>query len=325
MSQPRRLCVFCGGYPISKEHIWAEWMLPYLPKKNVLNHHLRSETIFPDKSDVKVIKRSGEPQSGKLTIACVGCNTGWMSDLQKATKPILIPLMRGERYLLTRKAQRTLAAWIAMFTMVAEYMTKDPTKVGASFADRKYLKEHLTVPPNWKVWIANYEGGQILKGFWVHTVLPISGEEDTPQRHQSGVDLPNTQSTTAIFDKLYAHVLSSRISQVVRKQDMHGGGKKIIPRVWPFQRSPIAWPPEPLPDKQALGIAMAFAEEARENRQRRAEAVWGVISFFAFRLTNRPRVCETHFLPFGGLRARQPAGHYRRTAFLGIYSHLSSI
>ena len=149
-----------------------------------------------------------------------------------------------------------------MFTMVAEYMTKDPTKVAASLSDRKYLKENLTVPPNRKVWIANYKGGQILKGYWVHTTLPISGEEDTPQRHHTGVDLPNTQTTTAIFGELYAHVLSSRISKVVRKQDMHGG-KKIIPRLWPFQRSPIAWPPSPLPDAQALGIAMAFANEAR--------------------------------------------------------------
>jgi len=238
-------------------------MLPYLPKKNVLNHEIRSEVIFPEKTDVKTITRSGEPQSGRLTIACEACNTGWMHDLQDAARPILIPLIKGERYSLHRKAQATLAAWMTMFTMVAEYMTKDPTKVGASPEDRRYLKENLAVPPNWKIWIANYEGGTILKGYWVHTVLPISGEEDTPQRHDSGVDLPNTQTTTAVFGDLYAHVLSSRISKIVRKQDMHGGGKKIIPRVWPFKRSPIAWPPEPLPDKQALGIAMAFAEEAK--------------------------------------------------------------
>lgn len=255
--------MFCEGYPISREHIWADWMLPYLPKKNVLNHEIHSEIIFPDKNDVKIIKRSGEPQSGRLKIACVACNTGWMSDLQKEAKPILIPLMRGERYLLHRKAQKTLAAWIAMFTMVAEYMTKDPTKVGASLADRKYLKENLAVPPNWKIWIANYKGGDVLKGYWVHTVLPISGEEDTPQRHESGVDLPNTQTTTAVFDQLYTHALSSRISKIVRKQDMQGGGKRILPRVWPFWQSPLAWPPEPLPEKLAVGVALAFAEEAR--------------------------------------------------------------
>lgn len=238
-------------------------MLPYFPKRNVLNHDLRSETIFPDKTDVKTITRSGHPQSGTLTIACVACNTGWMSDLQKAAKPILIPLIEGRECSLHRKAQHTLSAWIAMFAMVAEYMTKDPTKVAASFADRKYLKENLTVPPNWKVWIANYKGGTILKGYWVHTALPISGEEDTPQRHDSGVDLPNTQTTTAVFGELYAHVLSSRISKVVRQQDMRGGGKKIIPRLWPFQRSPLAWPPGALPDKIALGIALAFANEAK--------------------------------------------------------------
>jgi len=238
-------------------------MFPYLPKTKAVNHGLSSETIFPDRSETKVLKRSGEPQSGRLRIACVSCNTGWMSRLQTATKPILIPLIKGERVVLHRKAQSTLATWIAMFTMVAEYMSKDETKIGVPFSDRQWLKDEQTVPPNWKIWIANYHGGRILRGFWVHTALPISGEEDVPNRHHSGVDMPNTQTTTAIFGQLYTHSLSSRISPIVRKQDMHGNGKRIIPRIWPFQRSPILWPLDPLPEDIAVGIAKAFADEGR--------------------------------------------------------------
>jgi hypothetical protein len=82
-------CIFCDNFADSKEHIWAEWMLPHLPKKGVSSHEVYSEVIFSKHSAVTITKRSGEPQSGRLCIVCEDCNTGWMSDLQKAAKPIL--------------------------------------------------------------------------------------------------------------------------------------------------------------------------------------------------------------------------------------------
>ena len=68
--------------------------------------------------------RSGEPQSGRLRVVCASCNNGWMSDLQQEAKPHLLPLIKGETYLLHRNDQKTLAAWIAMFAMVAEHVDK---------------------------------------------------------------------------------------------------------------------------------------------------------------------------------------------------------
>jgi hypothetical protein len=89
MSKPRKKCIFCDNFADSKEHIWAEWMLPHLPKKGVSSHEVYSEVIFSKHSAVTITKRSGEPQSGRLRIVCEDCNTGWMSDLQKAAKHIL--------------------------------------------------------------------------------------------------------------------------------------------------------------------------------------------------------------------------------------------
>lgn len=73
--------------------------------------------------------RSGEPQSGRLRVVCASCNNGWMSDLQQEAKPHLLPLIKGETYLLHRNAQKTLAAWIAMFAMVAEHVDKTGTRI----------------------------------------------------------------------------------------------------------------------------------------------------------------------------------------------------
>jgi hypothetical protein len=41
------------------------------------------------------------------------------------------------------------------------------------------------------------------------------------------VDIPNTQCTTAVFGKLYAHIISSRISSVVRKVRRKSGAALI--------------------------------------------------------------------------------------------------
>jgi hypothetical protein len=58
MSKARRLCLFCANPADSKEHIWARWMGPHLPKSDVLKHEVYSETIFPDGPKVKVRNRS---------------------------------------------------------------------------------------------------------------------------------------------------------------------------------------------------------------------------------------------------------------------------
>jgi hypothetical protein len=121
------------------------------------------------------------------------------------------------------------------------------------------------VPPDWKIWLAHYEG-QKWKGIWFHTTVPILGPEDTPQRHHLGYDIPNTQGTTAVFGKLYVHALSSRIRSIVRKQDMRRETKKVVPRLWPIRNSPLRWPPvRPLTDTEAIGIANAFLAKARRQ------------------------------------------------------------
>jgi hypothetical protein len=50
---------------------------------------------------------------------------GWMSRLQEAVRPILIPMLKGERITLHRKQQTILARWVAVNVMTAEYTDKN--------------------------------------------------------------------------------------------------------------------------------------------------------------------------------------------------------
>lgn len=231
----------------------------------MLNYDLRIEVIHPNHSDVEIKKQSGDPQSGRIRCVCKSCNNHWMSILQNETKPILIPLLKGEKCSLTKKAQATLAAWCAMFTMVAEFKDRTGTKIGVLQEDRGWLKKHHTVPKNWKIWIADYERDK-WQGYWWHSTLPILTEERLVKRTDMGFPLPNTQTTTFVVGKLYVHVLSSVVGQIVRKQDMVGGGKILFPRVWPIRKSPLSWPPpRAITDHEALSIATAFIDRARKT------------------------------------------------------------
>jgi hypothetical protein len=122
---------------MSKEHIFPEWMHRYLPKTRLPNHDHKLELIRRARPEVELRKRSGEPYAGRLRIVCKACYNGWMSALQERTKPILIPLMEGSSERLNRESQTVLAAWVAMFVMVAEFGGNDPLFVASTDEDRR--------------------------------------------------------------------------------------------------------------------------------------------------------------------------------------------
>ena len=59
---------------------------------------------------------------------CKTCNETWLSNnVEVPAKPILIPLIKGERVDIDSAAQKILATWAAKTVMTAEYV--HPTKV----------------------------------------------------------------------------------------------------------------------------------------------------------------------------------------------------
>jgi len=237
--------------------VWADWLDPYLPK-GVVNHERFSGTIYRTHTVKEVKKQSGSSQSGRVRVVCRECNNGWMSVLQSEAKPILVPLLKGERIGLHKKAQATLAAWIAMFTMVAEHQSRTPRKVAITTAHRRYLMDNRTVPSDWKIWIGYYER-QSWPRVYVHNTLPVSSEENSINHTEDGFPLPNTQTTTFVVGQLYSHVLSTAVRGGINRQRVQVPG---VVQLWPFKASPVGWPRTPMTDEQAEGIAMAYIQGA---------------------------------------------------------------
>ena len=96
MSPSPGKCVFCGGGPLTKGHIWPEWMQQILPPKK---HHLQFTgqiaSIAPG-APVKQRLRQGHAGQRKPRNTCSACNTGWMSNIERDAIPYASPLILGQ-------------------------------------------------------------------------------------------------------------------------------------------------------------------------------------------------------------------------------------
>lgn len=253
MSKPRKFCIFCGGFPVTKEHMWAEWLRNYIPRTRI-NFHSRSAIVFRSGTQARTRLHSGDPHSSRVRCVCKPCNSGWMSVLQSQTKPILVPLLNGEPYSLRRRDQAILATWVTMFAMVAEFRLRSGELAAISEAERKEFMASRLPLKNWKIWIGAIDD-ETWRGRYVHTTLPVYSASDVEKRTSDGVPIPNTQTTSFVVNKLYVHAISSSVVDLHRQQI----STKIVQRIWPLFTKIIKWPPRYFLDSQdAEWLSMAF-------------------------------------------------------------------
>jgi hypothetical protein len=213
--------------------------------------------MYRSSTDAKIVRHTGDPHSGRVRCVCGACNSGWMSDLQNKTKPILIPLLQGDRHSLRKPSQAILAAWVTMFTMVAEFRLR-PSELAAVTAEerRQFMKTQRPLP-NWKIWIGSNDDVN-WKGRYIHTTLPVYSSDDQGKRTSNNVLIPNTQTTTFTVNNLFIHELSSSVVEIDRQKI----SERLVQRIWPLLTKTIKWPPRPLTSNDAKLIAAAFFEGA---------------------------------------------------------------
>lgn len=195
-------------------------MEPYLPRVFANTAHTTTLTVsYPALGTVHhvpsrgFLHRPGDPHAQRLKVVCKACNNGWMSRLQERTKPILVPLLKGEWAPLTKQDQKTLAAWATMFTMVLEFA--DPNTLVTPPEQRDQFRLTQEPPQGWAVWVGDYEG-VLWRGVFNHfgwRVAPVFLRPGTPPA--VALDAKFDAQSTAIapgrlflmtFSTTYAHV-----------------------------------------------------------------------------------------------------------------------
>ena len=120
----RRTCLFCGApgtADLSDEHIVPRWLLDHLN--------------LPD--DDQLLQAVADSTTGQLSAAprvhstfrfvegrvCVNCNTGWMSRLESAAKPLLVPLIDNQRTVteVTKAESAILKKWAIKTSYLHSY------------------------------------------------------------------------------------------------------------------------------------------------------------------------------------------------------------
>lgn len=238
----RAFCIYCGRTDqMSGEHIWADWLKQYIPRV-MPRHKFVSAVVHSDpaKNTIHVGKREGDPYVRKLRVACIPCNTGWMSQLQERTKPYLVPMLLGKRVSLYKNGQTTLAAWATMFVMTADFLDKNAVSITAE--ERGWFKAHQRPPADWKIWIGRYEQ-PVTPRRWIHSVIDIVEDEaeflskGTPQTSHAQT------STILLGDHLIIHVMSSpAMRKTIKRWKLLPAAALAMMQIWPITRRRIDWP-----------------------------------------------------------------------------------
>jgi hypothetical protein len=250
-----KTCIFCGGGPLTKEHVLSAWLGPLI-RTPMVNYSSIDAQIAASGVTSKPSKRSGHPASRRVKCVCGACNNGWMSGIVEAVKPILGRLVKGETCRLMPSDQAKLAAWIATSVIVSEFENQANVTIPASHRD--WLWKQHNAPPEWKIWIGDFERRN-WPAHWIHHSLSVTSlDEPPPKKVDEGP--PNTQTTTYSVGRLFVHALSSGVAGGALNFQFQGRDLMVLRRLWPANTFSLKWPSPVMNDRDADRIAGALLQ-----------------------------------------------------------------
>ncbi len=238
--QGRRYCIFCEREPpkikMSGEHQFGDWLEELFPRDDTTRHTLivadHPNGSVNDRPTVTRFDRQGHSGSIKLSVVCTQCNNEWMSTkVEEPAKPILKPLILGVTCGLDGDMQSIVATWAAKTVMVSEQSRETRSVIFQS--ERTWLKEHLTPPMGWSIWIGSYGGTEWrdLTCFMHPATMDVPAIGDQrPAKH-------NFEFTILGLGKLAIVIINTSAP--------HLHGKFSIPRlrqIWPIVDDRVTWP-----------------------------------------------------------------------------------
>ena len=252
MTDHLRECIFCGDKPLTKEHLFADWMKSYIDRA-LIHHNIETALDFPDHQDSSIKQRSGDPHSRRIKCVCKPCNSGWMSQLQEKTKPIFIPMLQGGETNLHRRAQRQIATWVVMTVMAGEFIDLDHVTI--SVEERRQFRLDRSVQAHWKIWIGAHRRRKEAR--WIHKAMSFT-EKEVEAIYSQTPDRANSQATTILLGKhLIIHVMSSPIKpRLIRTWQFPQHFAPFMLQIWPIRNASVSWPPErAMTDKGILTVS----------------------------------------------------------------------
>jgi hypothetical protein len=133
-------CLACGSSSskLSREHVFAAWLLDYLNARNI------SIGLFRRKGDgsTEIGRKEIALNSFTLKRICEPCNNGWMSRLEERAKPLVISLMTGKKKIdsLESQERELLARWAGKTAIIESHAIGAESPVDATLL--QWMRTH---------------------------------------------------------------------------------------------------------------------------------------------------------------------------------------
>ncbi len=250
-NQRQGRCVFCNGTGLTHQHIWPKW-LKKINQPHV-NSHVQvkaSITYTADTLTTRTKRRQGHSGTRTARKVCMKCNNGWIERLEERIREPVTRLMNDEPVSLNAPAQRDMAAWITLVTMMVEFT--DLATLATTPEDYAHLRETGNPPPHWKVWIARYSGHDPGSHVVRHLGLQLSDVPDVRvEPHKC-----DTQVTTFVIKHFCAHSFCSTVFTGAEGDDY---ALIDLPQIWPATGEALDWGrARQLTDRGVVSLASAL-------------------------------------------------------------------
>lgn len=230
----KRTCIFCRTGVVTREHVWPEWLAKEISArtKDLVYHAFRGN---------EDVVRDTPVLDGVVKRVCKSCNEGWMSDLETESKPILLPLVFGDKpnVQLSPNDQRVLATWALKTAIVADFFGKEPYLPSSVY---RQLFEKRCPPKTCLVFVSAYGGTDYkltshnnwmsvtTRNFWNRLGVFERGP----------VDMEGGMSTLRLLRLILQVAIFEREDAPLATLRKPSGYDEVI---WPIADRPVAWPP----------------------------------------------------------------------------------
>ena len=232
LSRPRRVCMFCGGTPLSKEHLVPVWISKAISKWTPTGANREYRTSKSLWTGQRRDTTSSREFSQKARCVCEACNNVWMSQVEEAAKPFLEPMIWGEEIELDPDAQRAIALWAALHAVVWE---RAHPPIGTTLPPEwlAHLHQTRSLPASWRVWLGGFTG----RPDFAYSTVQIRDPIAMPRREDERPSGVHGSVTTIILGELVIKVLA------VDRQPFRDPADEALLSVWPPTEPAFMWPP----------------------------------------------------------------------------------
>lgn len=238
-----RICVFCGGTPLSEEHAIPQWVSELLPGEGPYTHRRAGANAE--------IRTWRHPTLLQLTIrrTCVKCNSEWMSNVESSSRDLIARVMLGNTADWDREAQTVVATWAYKTALMLDFVGVHRTIPAEHYSE--FYETRVPVR-SCRIWATSYApaGDDEFQSAW------FNGHGLTLHLADR-----NRRAYTMTFNVGYVVFqifgFEGEDDLTVEKRRFTDSGKRgehfLIP-IWPVRDDRVTWPPTFAFDARGLGL-----------------------------------------------------------------------